>query len=88
MIWTVLFTVKAERDLDRVLPEIARKIILKLEEMAQDNPYEHLDKMTNLPFYKFRVGMYRGIVNTVNDKMILQLVKTRHRSQAYKTYVL
>ena len=56
--------------------------------MVQDNPYEHLDKMMDLPFYKFRVGVNRGIVNTVNDKMILQLVKTRHRSQAYKKYVL
>ena len=84
MIWTVLFTVKAEKDLDRVPPEIARKIILKLEEMAQDNPYEHLDKMTNLPFYKFRVGVYRGIVNIANDKMILQLVKIKPRSQVYK----
>lgn len=84
MIWTVLFTVKAEKDLDTLPPEITKKIISKLEEMAQGNPYEHLDKMTNSPFYKFRVGAYRAIVNIINNKMILQLVKAKHRPQDYK----
>jgi mRNA interferase RelE/StbE len=84
MIWTVIFTAKAERDLEKIPDDIAKRIILKLEEIAQDDPYQKLDKMTNSPYYKFRVGVYRGIVNIVNDKMILQLVKAKHRSKAYK----
>ena len=84
MVWTVIFTTKAERDLEKLPDDIAKRIILKIEEIAQDDPYQQLDKMTNSPYYKFRVGVYRGIVNIVNDKMILQLVKARHRSSVYK----
>lgn len=84
MPWTVIFTAKAERDLAKLPENIAKRIILKIEAIAADDPYNHLDKMTNSPYYKFRVGVYRGIVNIVNDKMILQLVRARHRSQAYK----
>ena len=84
MTWTVIFTGKAERDLGKLPDEIAKRIILKIEEIAQDDPYQKLDKMTNSPYYKFRVGMYRGIVNIVNDKMIIQLVKVKHRSNVYK----
>ena len=84
MTWTVIFTVKSERDLAKLSDDIAKKIILKIEEIAADDPYDYLDRMTNSPYYKFRVGVYRGIVNVVNDKMILQLVRPRHRSQAYK----
>ncbi len=84
MVWTLLFSPKAKKDLERLPPEIRQKIVFKLEEIAKDNPYNYLEKMTNSPFYKFRVGVYRGIVNIIDDKMILQLVKARHRSQAYK----
>ena len=84
MTWTVIFTVKSERDLAKLPDDIAKKIILKIEEIAADDPYDYLDRMINSPYYKFRVGVYRGIVNVVNDKMILQLVRARHRSQAYK----
>ena len=84
MTWTVIFTAKAERDLGKLPDDVARRIILKVEEIAQNDPYQKLDKMTNSPYYKFRVGVYRGIVNIVNDKMILQLVKVKHRSNVYK----
>jgi mRNA interferase RelE/StbE len=84
MVWTVIFTAKAERDLDKLPDDIAKRIVLKMEEIAQGDPYQQLDKMTNSPYYKFRVGVYRGIVYIVNDKMILQLVKAKHRSNVYK----
>jgi len=84
MTWTVIFTSKAERDLGKLPDDIAKRIILKTEEIARDDPYQKLDKMTNSPYYKFRVGVYRGIVNIVNDKMILLLVKVKHRSNVYK----
>ncbi|KFM14551.1 plasmid stabilization system protein [Marine Group I thaumarchaeote SCGC RSA3] len=84
MAWIVIFTRKAEKDLEKLSDDIAKRIILKIEEIAQNDPYQQLDKMTNSPYYKFRVGVYRGIVNIVNDKMILQLVKAKHRSKAYK----
>lgn len=82
--YTVIFTVKAEKDLAKLPDEISKRIILKIESIAADNLYDHLDRMTNSPYYKFRVGIYRGIVNVVNDKMIIQLVRARHRSQIYK----
>ena len=36
------------------------------------------------PYYKFRVGTYRGIVNIINNKKILHVVKVKHRSNVYK----
>jgi len=84
MAWSVIFTSKVERDLEKLPGNIAKRIILRIEEIAQNDPYQQLDKMINSPYYKFRVGVYRGIVNIVNDKMILQLIKAKHRSKAYK----
>ncbi len=61
MTWTVIFTVKAKRDLAKIPDDVAKRIILKIEEIAADYPYDHLDKMTNSPYYKFRVrGLSRN----------------------------
>jgi mRNA-degrading endonuclease RelE of RelBE toxin-antitoxin system len=84
MTWTVIFTVKAERDLGKIPDDIAKRIILKIEEIAKDDPYQKLDKVANSPYCKFRVGVYRGIITIVNDKMILLLVKVKHLSNVYK----
>ena len=51
MTWTVIFTVKAERDLAKLPDDIAKRIILKIEAIAADDPYNHLDRMTNSPYY-------------------------------------
>lgn len=83
MEWIVIYAPKAQKDLDALGDDVAKKVILKMREIKLD-PYALLDKMTNSPYYKFRVGEYRGIVNIVNKKLILQLVKVKHRSQVYK----
>ena len=83
LVWTVIYSSKAEKDLDILEAELAKKIIILMDEIVM-NPYKLLEKMTNSPYYKFRIGAYRGIVNIVNDKLILQVVKIKHRSQVYK----
>ena len=35
MTWSVIFTVKAERDLAKLPNDIAKRIILRIEEIAQ-----------------------------------------------------
>ncbi len=82
-VWTVIYSIQAEKDLDALEEQIAKKIIVLLDEIAV-NPYKMLEKMTNSPFYKFRVGSYRGIVNLVNNKLIVHVVKIKHRSKVYK----
>ena len=83
LFWTVIYAPKAEKDLESLGEELAKKVILLMDKIASD-PYQLLEKMTNSPFYKFRIGVYRGIVDIVNDKLILHVVKIKHRSQVYK----
>ena len=82
-IWNVIYSSQAQKDLDGLGEDFAKKIILLMDEIALE-PYTILEKMTNSPFYKFRLGTYRGIVSIINDKLILHVVKIKHRSQVYK----
>ncbi len=83
VIWKIIYSDKAQKDLDHIGPDIAKKVILLMDEIALD-PYGLLEKMTNSPFHKFRIGQYRGIVHVINDKLILHIFKIKHRSQVYK----
>ena len=82
-VWKVIYSTQSQKDLDSLGEEFTKKIILLMDEISLE-PYQLLEKMTNSPFYKFRLGAYRGIVNIINDKLILQVVKIKHRSQVYK----
>ena len=83
VVWEITYSVRAQKDLDRIGTGIAKRVILLMDEIASD-PYGMLEKMTNSPFYKFRIGQYRGIVDIVNHKLILHVIKIKHRSQVYK----
>lgn len=84
MKWTVIYSNTAESDLDAMDDELAKKVLLLMDEISLD-PYKLLDKMKGYPLHKFRIGNYRGIVQIINQKLILHVVKIKHRSQIYKT---
>ncbi len=86
MKWTAVWSEKAEKGLTKLPKEDAKRIILKTSDVEED-PFSYLERMTNSPFYKFRVGMCRIIivvvVDVVNDKLILHMVKVKERSRVY-----
>jgi len=83
MEWTIIYHPKAQKDLDKLDDAIAKEVILRMDEIVLD-PYKLLEPMTNRRYYKFRVRDYRGIVDIVNNKLILHVVKVRHRRKVYK----
>ena len=82
MKWTAVWSEKAEKELAKLPKEDAKRIILKTSEVEKD-PFSYLERLTNSPYYKFRIGMYRVIVDVVNDKLILHMVKVKKRSRVY-----
>ena len=83
MEWNVIYSDNAIKDLDRLGEDFAKKVIERMDEIKLD-PYKLLDKMKGVPLYKFRMGDHRGIVQIINNKLILHVVKIKLRSQVYK----
>ena len=80
--WTVIYSSGAEKDLGKLDNDFAEKIIERMDEIKSD-PHKLLDKMVGVSFYKFRMGDYRGIVEIITNKLILHVIKIKHRSRAY-----
>ena len=85
MIWTWEFTKQAEKDLRKLSPDIARKLIGKLDYFVDTGyPLKFAEPLINydLGQYRFRVGDYR-IIFDVEDSIIVVLT-LGHRREIYK----
>ncbi|MEK6675001.1 MAG: type II toxin-antitoxin system RelE/ParE family toxin [Planctomycetota bacterium] len=82
MRYGVIFMPKAERDLDSLSPEVARRILLKLHAMREDLGGD-VKRLTNMtPASRLRVGDYRVLFEVEGDRIVVYRV--RHRREAYE----
>jgi len=90
MIWRLLITAGAERDLNNI-PELDRKRI-KDELLAladEPHPRSYVKKLkghSRSPLYSFRVGRYRAILTIEGNTIVITLVETGARSKVYRRY--
>ena len=89
MTWKIELSAEADRQLDKLDPPIARRILKFLyERVAQlDDPRsigEALRGSKLNEFWKYRVGDYR-LISSIQDKKVLILVlRLGHRRQIYE----
>lgn len=79
------FTSKGRKDIKKLSPEIAERIIKKLDYfVSTSNPLSYADHLTNYEIgnYRFRIGDYRVIFDIYEDKIVI--LKIGHRREIYK----
>jgi mRNA interferase RelE/StbE len=89
MAWKVELSQEADRQLDKLDPQIARRILKFLNDRVAplDNPRSigealHGSKLGE--FWKYRVGDYR-LICSIEDKLVLILVlRIGHRREVYE----
>ena len=81
MTYEVEFKPRAVRDLDGLSPDVARRIIGKLDVMRQDLTGD-VKRLTDFtPEYRLRVGDYRVLFEVLGSQIIIYRV--RHRREVY-----
>lgn len=89
MAWRIEVDPGAEKDLNRIGREAARRIIAYLRERitTRDDP-RSLSEALHGPelgrFWKYRVGEYRVIVSISDKTMTIRVVKIGHRRDVYR----
>jgi len=53
-------------------------------ERIRVRPYEFIRKLTGFPYYRFRVGDYRLILDIKNELLIIMVIEIAHRRNVYK----
>lgn len=85
MVWQVVWSEKSLKQLGKMDKKNAQKIYDSVLDCV-DDPFVVVVRLVNSPFYKLRVGNYRVVLDLQQNKMIIFVVETDHRSKIYKKY--
>ena len=81
MRYRVLYKKEAMRDLERLSPDVATRIVSKVDRLVNDLAGD-VKRLTDFtPEYRLRVGDWRVLFDVDGDSVLIQHVS--HRSQAY-----
>lgn len=83
MVFEIHWTDKSIKYLNSLEPFIAKRIGKKVEELSI-NPFDKdVKKLTELPYYRLRVGDYRVIFDVQRNVMIILIINVGHRKNIY-----
>ena len=89
MAWTVEVSESALRELDKLDPQHARRILKFLDDRVagSDDPRavgQALQGARLGEFWKYRVGDYRLICKIVDERLIVIVLRVGHRREIYR----
>ena len=80
------FKQSVAKDLRSVPNADVRRILNRIEQLAENPRAEDCIKLTGQDVYRVRVGMYRILYEIKDEVLVVDLIKVGHRSRVYKTH--
>ena len=75
---------RAEKDLDRLPPRGAARVIAALRGLAAEPRPRGASKLAAVEGYRMRVGEYRIIYDVDDTTQVVTVYRIRHRREAYR----
>jgi mRNA interferase RelE/StbE len=82
--YKLLFKKSVAKDLHAIPKTTVRRIIKKIEALADDPRSPGCEKLTDREDYRIRQGSYRILYEIQDDVLAVIVVKIAHRSEAYR----
>ncbi len=76
--YEIEFSKKADKQFSK-LDKAVQERVSKTLERIRIRPYPHVKKLVASQYYRLRVGPYRVILDIVDTKLIILVVKVGHR---------
>ncbi|GAB6286523.1 MAG: type II toxin-antitoxin system RelE/ParE family toxin [Methanoregula sp.] len=88
--YEVRYTPRADRDLGKLPPEIARQVIRKIHEIREE-PYPFIKKIKasnpKHPVYSVRIRRgVRAFISIHDDVLIIHVLEVEYRKTAYRDF--
>lgn len=81
--YTVAWTRKAARMLERLPREVQGRIVDRVESIAGE-PFAHVRKVEGTPYHRLRVGQYRVVMQITAAHLTIYVVRVALRETAYR----
>jgi len=76
---------KVVKDLRKIDKTWQTKIIVNIKTKLVKNPYLGKKLVGDLsPYYRYRVGDYRVLYEIIESKVLIVVIKVKHRKNVYK----
>jgi mRNA interferase RelE/StbE len=82
--YKLLFKKSVAKDLRPLPQKDIKKILQRIEILADDPRGAGCKKLSAKEFYRVRQGIYRILYEIQDDRLILQVIKVAHRSVVYR----
>ena len=82
MVYEILFTDKAKKELKKLEHNSQKRIVEALERI-RIRPEAYITKLVGDSVYRFRVGDYRLLMDIDQGKLIILVLKIGHRKNIY-----
>ena len=82
--YKVVFRKSVLKDLERIPKKDVRRIVAAIKSLAEDPRPPQSKKLSGDEKYRLRSGVYRILYSIEDDKLIVCVVKVRHRKDVYK----
>ncbi|MBS3124144.1 type II toxin-antitoxin system RelE/ParE family toxin [Candidatus Woesearchaeota archaeon] len=83
MLYEIIFSDEATRQLQKLEKEIQKRIITTLERI-RIRPEAYLKRLVGYQAYRLRVGDYRVIIDLDQNKLMILVIKIGHRKNIYE----
>lgn len=83
MTYNIVFSPNAQKQLDKLEKDLKERILLSLERIKV-RPYDFVKKLSGAPYFRFRVGDYRLVLDIRNNELIIIVIEVGHRRNIYK----
>lgn len=89
MAWRIELSEQADRELDKLDPQVARRILKFLHDrVAQLQDPRSIGEALHGPrlgeFWKYRVGDYRLICSIEDERILILVLRVGHRREVYE----
>ncbi|MFI5009371.1 MAG: type II toxin-antitoxin system RelE/ParE family toxin [Solirubrobacterales bacterium] len=81
--WSVRFARAAEKDVNRLDPQVRRRVVTAIRRLAEDPDKGSLSRLTGRPESRLRIGDWRVILETDHEARQVFIVRVLPRGRVY-----
>ncbi|MCP1663239.1 MAG: type II toxin-antitoxin system RelE/ParE family toxin [Methanocalculus sp. MSAO_Arc1] len=81
--YTIIWTDKSRKNLEKLQKDTAARIIERVDAIG-DDPFQHIDRLAGSAWYTYRVGKYRVILDIKRNTLIIYVIKVGPGKVVYR----
>lgn len=81
--YSLNYSESAKKQFKKLPRDIQQRLLSALERI-RIRPEIFVERLIGIPYYKFRVGDYRIILDIEQNKLLILIIKIGHRKNVYK----